>query len=151
MGQHVDPVTGDKLTALEYFTRQAQVVVRSPWFLLAFNAVTLACMVVPNWRDPWNWMASWMAIQVEWLVGTYMFGQTGRDAVFLRHVARTSDQMDLHVNVTAKEQARQLVDIRRRQGWLLAMLPVSAALCAVAVAGCAAIWNARQVRKGNTR
>ncbi len=82
-----DPVTGDELTRLEYYTRQVQVVVRTPWFLLFFNAVTLVAMILGH-GDIWNYFASWLAIMVEWLVGTYMFGQTGRDATYIRRIAR---------------------------------------------------------------
>ena len=88
--QYKDAVTGDVLTPLEYCTRQVQVAVRTPWFLLAFNLITLACLLL-HAMDGWNYFASYMAILVEWLVGTYMFGQTGRDALYIRRIARLEE------------------------------------------------------------
>jgi hypothetical protein len=80
-----DPVTGDKLTRLEYYTRQVQVVVRTPWFIFTFNAITLFCIIINQLFD-WNVFASWLAIIIEWLVGCYMFGQTKRDALVIRAI-----------------------------------------------------------------
>jgi hypothetical protein len=82
-----DPITGDHLSPLEYYTRQVQVAVRTPWFILGFNVVTLGAFITGH-LDIWNYFASWLAIIVEWLVGTYMFGQTGRDAVHIRRIDR---------------------------------------------------------------
>lgn len=81
-----DPVTGDELSPFEYYTRQVQVLVRTPWFLLFFNVITLVAMILGN-GDVWNYFASWFAIMVEWSIGTYMFGQTGRDATYIRKIA----------------------------------------------------------------
>ena len=81
-----DPVTGDELKPLEYFARQVQVVVRTPWFLLLFNLTTIAIFLGRG--DVWNYFASWLAIIIEWLVGTYMFGQTGRDAIIIRTIKK---------------------------------------------------------------
>jgi hypothetical protein len=82
-----DPVTGDKLTSLEYYVRQVQVAVRTPWFIFVFNAITLACILL-NLVFQWNAFASWLAIMIEWLVGCYMFGQTGRDALIIRAIRK---------------------------------------------------------------
>ncbi len=91
--QYHDPVTGDELTRLEYYTRQVQVLVRTPWFILAFNVITLVAMILGH-GDVWNYFASWLAIMVEWLVGTYMFGQTGRDATYIRRIANLEEMME---------------------------------------------------------
>jgi hypothetical protein len=88
-----DPVTGDELSWLEYYTRQVQVVVRTPWFILFFNVITLVAMILGH-GDVWNYFASWLAIIVEWLVGTYMFGQTGRDALYIRRIAHLEEVND---------------------------------------------------------
>lgn len=84
-----DPVTGDELSQLEYLTRQLQVLVRTPWFIMLFNAITLVCMLAGR-GDAWNYFASWLAIIIEWLVGTFMFGQTARDARVIREVRANS-------------------------------------------------------------
>ena len=92
MSKHYhDPVTGDELTRLEYFVRQTQVLVRTPLFILLFIVVTAIVWATGNpeallW---WNLSASALAIAVEWLVGTYMFGQTGRDATYIRKIAHS--------------------------------------------------------------
>ena len=87
-----DPVTSDELSRLEYYTRQAQVVVRIPWFLLFFNVVTLVAMILGH-GDVWNYFASWLAIIVEWFVGTCMFAQTGRDATYIRRIANLEESV----------------------------------------------------------
>ncbi len=87
-----DPVTGDTLTRLEYFTRRVQVVVRTPWFILFFNLTTIAIFL--GHGDTWNFFASWLAVMIEWLVGTYMFGQTGRDAVLIRKIEQMEEAHD---------------------------------------------------------
>jgi hypothetical protein len=91
-----DPVTGDKLTRLEYYTRQVQVLVRTPWFIFVFVVGTVLIWLTNNptlllW---WNLCASALAIIIEWLVGTYMFGQTGRDAVHIRRIAKIDERME---------------------------------------------------------
>ncbi len=121
-----DPVTGDELKPLEYFTRQVQVMVRTPWFLLLFNLTTIAIFL--GHGDLWNYFASWLAIIIEWLVGTYMFGQTGRDAIVMRTIkkelAEKVERMEaehgkalaelkevivrLHARVTAGEETTEL-------------------------------------------
>lgn len=88
--KYIDPVTGDELTRLEYLVRQAQVVVRTPWFIVAFNVTTV--LILLGHGDLWNYFASWLAIIVEWLVGTYMFGQTGRDATIIRKNTKLEEQ-----------------------------------------------------------
>ncbi len=87
---HTDPVTGDKLTNLEFATRQLQVFLRTPWFMAAFNLITFACLLL-GWLVGWNTFASWLAVVVEWAVGTYMFGQTGRDATYIRRIAHLEE------------------------------------------------------------
>lgn len=89
----VDPITGDTLPRLEYYTRQVQVFVRTPAFILFFNAVTLIAMFLGR-GDIWNYFASWLAIIIEWLVGTYMFGQTGRDAVVTREIRAIAHRLE---------------------------------------------------------
>jgi hypothetical protein len=86
-------VTGDPLTALEYLTRQAQLALRSPWFIVGFNVFTLTMMAL-GWREQWNYIASWLAIMVEWVVGTFMFGQTRRDAVVLRETRAVVEHIE---------------------------------------------------------
>ena len=83
-----DPVTGDKLTRLEYYVRQIQVFVRTPWFILFFNLITILMVFIMGRPVEWNDLASWLAIIIEWLVGTYMFGQTGRDALVIRTIKK---------------------------------------------------------------
>lgn len=83
---HTDPVTGDSLSPLEYATRQVQVCLRTPWFMVGYTLFTLLCAVL-HWWDVWNLLSSGLAIVIEWLVGTYMFGQTGRDAQYIRRIA----------------------------------------------------------------
>ncbi|SRR5581483_6030857 len=90
---HQDPVTGDELPQLEYYTRQVQVSVRTPWFILIFNAITVLAMLTGH-GDVWNYFASWLAIIIEWLVGTYMFGQTARDAVVSRETRANSRRIE---------------------------------------------------------
>lgn len=65
---------------------------RSPWFLIGFNLVTLTLMLL-GLREQWNYFASWMAIMVEWMVGVYMFGQTKRDALVIREIRALARQM----------------------------------------------------------
>jgi hypothetical protein len=43
-----DPVTGDELTRLEYFVRQTQVIVRTPFFILLFVVVTIGIWATGN-------------------------------------------------------------------------------------------------------
>lgn len=88
---YTDPVTGDVLSRLEYLTRQVQVVVRTPWFILGFNLLTVSALLAGH-VDAWNFVMSWLAIIIEWLVGTYMFGQTSRDAIVTRRNARLEEQ-----------------------------------------------------------
>lgn len=85
-------MTGDALTRLEYLTRQAQMGLRHPLFLVGFNLVTLTLMAL-GLREQWNYFASWLAIMVEWMVGVYMFGQTKRDALVIREVRALARQM----------------------------------------------------------
>lgn len=110
MSPRKDPVTGDQLTAVEYYSRQLQAMVRSPWFLVVFNVITGICMLI-GWRDPWNWFASWLAIMVEWMVGKYMFGQTARDAVILRKLLQLEEQL-LH-DVEDEDDSRHCKDSQR--------------------------------------
>src|SRR5271166_4395299 len=91
-----DPVTGDELSQLEYFVRQVQVLVRTPFFILLFIVITTIVWATGNsgallW---WNLSASALAIIVEWLVGTYMFGQTGRDATYIRKIAHLEESVE---------------------------------------------------------
>lgn len=95
-------MTGDTLTTLEYVTRQAQLALRSPWFLLAFNAVTLAFMLL-GWREQWNYLASWLAIMVEWIVGTFMFGQGKRDSVVMRETRAIGQRLERVTAVLLKD------------------------------------------------
>lgn len=90
--QYRDPVTGDAISRLEYLVRMVQVVVRTPAFIALFNVITVM-MLTSKHGDAWNWFASWLAIMIEWLVGTYMFGQTGRDAVVMREVRALIQQV----------------------------------------------------------
>ncbi len=101
-----DPVTGDELKPLEYFTRQVQVAVRTPWFLMLFNLTTIVIFL--GHSDIWNVFASWLAVMIEWLVGTYMFGQTGRDAVLIRKIERMEED---HSKALEEINAR-LVDLQ---------------------------------------
>ena len=114
--QYHDPITGDELKRLEYFTRQIQVFVRTPWFILVFNVVTLVAMLFGH-GDTWNYFASWLAIIIEWLVGTYMFGQTGRDAVILRKlnhiVQHTSDIAEKEASEIGEAEDHLLIEDQR--------------------------------------
>jgi hypothetical protein len=101
-----DPITGDELKPLEFYTRQVQVVVRTPWFLLAFNLITIICIILGQMLA-WNDLASWLAIMIEWLVGCYMFGQTGRDAVYIRKIARLEEVNDRQLKHLETLIARQ--------------------------------------------
>jgi hypothetical protein len=96
MGEYHDPVTGDVLTRLEYLTRKLQVMVRTPAFMLVFNLITVTAMVLHR-ADAWNYFASWLAIVIEWVVGTYMFGQTARDAQVIREVRELARVIQKHV------------------------------------------------------
>ncbi len=111
MAEHHDPVTGDKLTNLEYLTRQLQVGLRTPWFMLVFNLVTLVCIVL-GWMFQWNAFASWLAIIVEWLVGTYMFGQTKRDAIILRAVKQLVEQEEHEIHDMTKRHTKRTIPPR---------------------------------------
>ena len=85
-----DPVTGDQLSRLEFYTRTVQTWVRTPWFILAFNVITILALALGHPLE-WNDFASWLAVIIEWLVGTYMFGQTARDAVHIRRIAHLEE------------------------------------------------------------
>lgn len=102
-----DPATGDPLSALEYGTRQIQQALRSPWFLLAFNLSTLILFLL-GLREQWNYFASWLAIMVEWVVGTYMFGQTRRDAIILRQLLATATRLEALEQTAATTESRIL-------------------------------------------
>jgi hypothetical protein len=104
-----DPVTGDELSRLEYFVRRAQVFVRTPWFIVAFNVITLLMVFILGMPLQWNDLASWLAIIIEWLVGTYMFGQTGRDAVHIRKIAKLEE-----INQTQLKHLEFLVEAANR-------------------------------------
>lgn len=57
MAKHTDPVTGDTLTLLEFLVRRLQVGMRTPWFIIAFNLITLVCLLL-GLIVPWNTFAS---------------------------------------------------------------------------------------------
>lgn len=108
--KHHDPITGDELTNAEYISWHIQAVVRSPWFIIGFNLITLVMLTV-GWRDWWNYFASYLAIMVEWVVGKYMFGQTGRDAKIIREIRTLTQRIEqqeetLVSDVEALEQDR---------------------------------------------
>jgi hypothetical protein len=106
-----DPLTGDELTRLEYFVRQTQVLVRTPLFILLFLVVTSAVWLTGNSQALvwWNLSASALAIVVEWLVGTYMFGQTGRDATYIRKIAHLEEKVE-RMDETHGQQLQQILD-----------------------------------------
>ena len=110
-----DPVTGDELPMLEYRTRQVQVFVRTPWFILVFNLITIASMALGH-GDVWNYFASWLAIMIEWLVGTYMFGQTARDAVVTREVRSLIQQMRSVLEIVEKDVEVEIEEIDKKLG-----------------------------------
>ena len=88
-----DRVTGDELTLQEHIAWKAQGLIRTPWFIGAFTLGTLLAWLS---RDAtillwWNLCASALAIYVEYLVGTAMFGQTHRDATYIRRIARLEE------------------------------------------------------------
>jgi hypothetical protein len=90
---HQDPLTGDNLTTQEWVAWKAQAVIRTPYFIGLF---TLATLTIWFTHDPalllwWNLVASALAIYVEWLVGTAMFGQTKRDAGYIRRIAKLEE------------------------------------------------------------
>lgn len=103
-----DPATGDPLSTLEYFTRQTQQSLRSPWFILLFNAATVALLLL-GLGTSWNYFASWLAIMVEWVVGTYMFGQTRRDALVLRQLLAIATRLEA-LEQTAIRKEDQLLE-----------------------------------------
>ncbi len=88
-----DPVTGDPLTTTEYLSWKIQSFVRSPWFIILFNLITILAMTFGR-GELWNYFASWLAIMIEWIVGKYMFGQTGRDAVIIRHLLKIAEHIE---------------------------------------------------------
>lgn len=61
--------------------------------MILFNIITIAAILFHG-MDYWNYFASWLAVQIEWVVGTYMFGQTGRDAVIMRKIARIVEHIE---------------------------------------------------------
>jgi hypothetical protein len=92
LGESVDPVTGDKLSAGERVSWMIQRVIRRWAFIGVLQLITAACFV---WgvRNPdvlvwWNLGASDFAIIMEFLVGMAFFGQGLRDAVVSRAVER---------------------------------------------------------------
>ena len=111
-GPHEDAVTGDRLSALEYLTLLVQTGLRSPWFLLGFNVVTIVALAVGG-REGWNYFASWLAIIVEWIVGTFMLGQTHRDARCLREVRALAERL-AKMEATELDKLDALTPTRRR-------------------------------------
>lgn len=87
---YTDPVTGDPLSAIEYWTRKAQGWLRSPWFLVLFH-LSLVLAFILHKLDLWNVFASALAVDVEWVVGTFNFGVQGRDGVYIRRIARLEE------------------------------------------------------------
>jgi hypothetical protein len=113
-----DPMTGDELSRLEHFLRQIQVMVRTPFFILFFIAVTAAIWATGNanlllW---WNLCASALAIAIEWLVGTFMWGQTARDAVYIRKIAHLEEQIGHMEEKHGKQlhELKELLTIRQK-------------------------------------
>ena len=122
--KYKDPVTGDTLTRSEWISWQLQTNIIRRWsFLVIFTLVTIFCVGMQwktgnaNWGNQWNYLASYLAIFVEAIVGRAMFGQTRRDAQILRelrkmeledrehHLGEDAIEGDLHRMVTVLYKA----------------------------------------------
>jgi glucan phosphoethanolaminetransferase (alkaline phosphatase superfamily) len=98
--QNNDPVTGDSLTRSEWLSWNLQAyVIRTWWFLIGFTFITLTCIWLgvvtanPSYATNWNYLASYMAIFVEAIVGRAMFSQTRRDAVLIREIKKLMHEL----------------------------------------------------------
>jgi len=90
-----DPVTDDELSRGEYISWMVQSIIRRWTFLGVVTLLTLLAWSTVFWLSQsgavltwWNLCASYLAIVIESIVGLAMFGQTRRDAVILRRIAR---------------------------------------------------------------
>jgi hypothetical protein len=87
------PETGDELSRKEAVTWALQSILRRSAFIVGFTVISFFWWVNPTFfHDPdlthWNVIASWMAIVVEWIVGSTMLGQTLRDGQIIRRLER---------------------------------------------------------------
>jgi hypothetical protein len=64
-----------------------------------FNLTTIAIFL--GHGDTWNYWASWLAIIVEWMVGTYMFGREGLWPVTSLLMACLGDSWDSVVSCSS--------------------------------------------------
>lgn len=113
---YYEPVTGDALTLGEYISWKVQGVIRRWSFLLVFVTFTVICWSTRNdivllW---WNFIASFLAIVIESVVGMGMFGQARRDAKVLREVRKMSEKQELlleRIEVLEQQNLEQLTRI----------------------------------------
>jgi hypothetical protein len=125
-------LTGDELTFSEKLSWQLQTsVIRTWWFLIAFTAVTGLCIYLgivtanPSYATNWNYLASYLAIFVEAIVGRAMFSQTRRDAQIIRELRRVLQEVKAIAQSEAKHQEADLevsIDVNQKLGQVIEML-----------------------------
>jgi hypothetical protein len=138
--KYKDPVTGDNLTRSEWVSWNVQTyVIRTWWFLVAFTVITGLCIYLgvaynnPNYATNWNYLASYLAIFVEAIVGRAMFSQTRRDAVMIREIRKLMheikkvqqtdlqhQQEDLKVSRSVEDHLHDVLEIltaNEVEGW----------------------------------
>jgi len=114
-----DPHTGDNLTLAEHVSWMIQNVIRN-WFFIGFITVATAiCWSIgtQSVMAKWNYVASYLALFIESVVGIAMFSQTRRDAMIIREIRKfsTSD-FEVHKESLKMDEKvhRDVVEIIQR-------------------------------------
>jgi cytochrome c biogenesis protein CcdA len=143
--KYKDPVTGDNLTRSEWLSWNIQTyVIRTWWFLIGFTAVTLTCIYLgiatanTNYATNWNYLASYLAIFVEAIVGRAMFSQTRRDAVMIREIKKLMHEIKKVQQTDLQHQQEDLKVSRNVEDQLSDVLGI---LTANEVEGWYGEWN----------
>jgi hypothetical protein len=114
-----DPHTGDNLTLAEHISWMIQNVIRNWFFIGLITIATITCWLINTdlvlrW---WNFVASYLALFIESVVGIAMFSQTRRDAMIIREIRKfsTSD-FEVHKESLKMDEKvhRDIVEIIQR-------------------------------------